>query len=271
MRRNKRLRAESANVPVETDIVAYSQLNIPKMLQYFRDNQTIHRVTHIVIIAGKIADRGLNIVSTDYRWHLTHEILSPSKTAVVTELVQSGGRLCGVMDDHLESYLYVTQKDKEDLERGTTLQDQVLTEAQTHPETVLMQAFCEQVPLTRDMIPKRRTTRKRRVEPNWNYTEEKKEDENDAHYLDQFCSNLRRQIEQNEETVVRRVLRFMIAHSGSHLRNDIERTCNARDFRDITQWGGHRYYKILVRSGDRWKLNPSVVDRLTREQLMDRV
>jgi len=222
MRRNKRLRTESTMVPVEIEVVSYPQLNIPRMLQYLRDNQSVHRVTHIVIIAGKIADRGLNIVSTDYRWHLTHEILMPSKTAVVSEVIQCGGRLCGVMADHLDSFLYVTLKDKHDLERGQALQDHILTEAQSYPETMRMQEFREQVPVNHDMIPIRRTTRKRRAEPNWNTVADDLGEEKNEEEVTDRCGQVFRvrsvQLTEQGKGIYDRVVTFLNTRRGEWMR-----------------------------------------------------
>lgn len=60
---------------------------------------------NICIISGKLADRGLSFVSTDYIWHLTHMILLSGNNTPGTSLCQSI-RLCGVYKDQIPLTCY---------------------------------------------------------------------------------------------------------------------------------------------------------------------
>jgi hypothetical protein len=59
---------------IHLDIVQFKTLKIGGILEYFKDYARI-KPTHIVIIAGLMVGRGLNICSSDHKWHLTHQIL----------------------------------------------------------------------------------------------------------------------------------------------------------------------------------------------------
>lgn len=49
---------------------------------------------HIVIISGKMAARGISFVSTDYKWHLTHQYYVPAKSTNM-DIIMQNLRLCG--------------------------------------------------------------------------------------------------------------------------------------------------------------------------------
>lgn len=243
-RRNKRLRSETASVPVDVQIMCYRTNQISVLLQYYRDNQAQHQVTHIVVIAGKLADRSLNFSSSDYRWHLTHEICLPGKGATVVDIEQWCGRLCRITSDNLHAYLYMTPEDLNDLRRGSRLQDNALTEANAQPETVRMKDFVEQVPVTRDMIPSRRTSRKR--QPHWNVVQDDAE-ENESKQTElrdgQFFRVLPAQLTDHSRSVYNRVVGYLDSRRGVWNRKaDVVRAIatNAREgevFKNlIWQW-----------------------------------
>lgn len=60
--------------------------------------------SHIVFISHRLASRGLSFVSSDYKRHLTHQILKLN-TNVVSNIQKT--RLCGIYSSNLELKLYV--------------------------------------------------------------------------------------------------------------------------------------------------------------------
>lgn len=82
----------------------------------------IQKIPVIHVIGGKIFSRGVSIVSSDYNWHLTHEILYCSKTTDSTNLVQSI-RLAGVYPDNIPLTLFTTDEIQKEIINYTTNQD----------------------------------------------------------------------------------------------------------------------------------------------------
>ena len=102
------------------------------------------RVTHIAVIAGDLADRGISFVSTDYDWHPTSMYYVPSARATVSHIIQAAGRLCGNFDDNIPLQLFAPCETLEDLNRGINLQEDIL-------ERVKMKAKGSAVDIIQDM------------------------------------------------------------------------------------------------------------------------
>ena len=66
---------------------------------------------HIIIIAGRLASRGLSYVSTDYKLHITDQICTfKSRTSFLQSL-----RICGNYDDQTQLNLIIILKNKTDI------------------------------------------------------------------------------------------------------------------------------------------------------------
>jgi hypothetical protein len=72
--------------------------SINKLIDKFKNQ------THFVFIAHRLASRGLSFVSSDYKRHLTHQILKLN-TNVVSNIQKT--RLCGIYSPNQELKLYV--------------------------------------------------------------------------------------------------------------------------------------------------------------------
>jgi len=88
--------------------------NVSTFLQYLKNNGGVDENSHIIILSGYMAGRGISFVSEDYGWHLTDEYLVMSKTADEPELIQKV-RLQGIYRDDIPLTLYTTEDVKEDL------------------------------------------------------------------------------------------------------------------------------------------------------------
>ena len=84
------------------------------------------RVTHIAVIAGDLADRGISFVSSGYHWHPTSMYYVPSAGATVSHIIQAAGRLCGNFNDNIPLQLFAPSETLEDLNRGINLQEDIL-------------------------------------------------------------------------------------------------------------------------------------------------
>lgn len=116
------------------DIHTFRNTALPYVLQYLKNNGGADRFKRILIIAYKLVGRGINIVSEDFGWHLTHMFYRPSPTTDVTNLIQSM-RLCGIYNDSIPLHCYIPQKDYENLYKGFMLQEELfsrLSETDNH-------------------------------------------------------------------------------------------------------------------------------------------
>jgi len=149
------------------NVVFVEKAGSREVLQYVKIH--LKMTTHIVIIAGQIVNRGLNIVSTDYVWHLTHQLLRVSSVATCGDMYQAV-RLYGRYNDNISLKLYMTEKDARALEQTYYLQEKILKEADNrvviHETIMSMKDVCYGIKLLKEDIPKRRTTKKVQ-EPKW--------------------------------------------------------------------------------------------------------
>jgi hypothetical protein len=106
-------------------------VTIQSTLQYLKNNGGAERFPRIVIISGDLADRGINFVSKDFIWHLTHAYIlaSNKKWNSVPYLVQAL-RLCGIYNDDIPLNVYTTQRIKETILNGYHFQKDKLFQLQ---------------------------------------------------------------------------------------------------------------------------------------------
>jgi hypothetical protein len=98
--------------------------SISRILGWLRNNKSFPPPTHIVIIAGKMADRGISFVSSDYKWHLTHELMIVSSTTTSGSLLQ-GVRICGRYSDNIPLHIITDKKTYDDLIKSSKTQDEI--------------------------------------------------------------------------------------------------------------------------------------------------
>lgn len=154
----------------------FDSLTIGDILQYFKERGT---AMHIVIIAGQMVNRGLNICSNDYKWHLTHQILKLSDTATCADNNQISGRLFGIYRDTVPLRLFVLKKDALSLKQSHYLQKRIFEGACLHELAERMPNLCQQIKVFVGLIPKRKTTKKCR-EPHWNKVSREEEQYGDV-------------------------------------------------------------------------------------------
>jgi len=154
------------------DGVAYfKHLNLGDALQYLKNRRD--PPAHIVIIAGLMVGRGLNIVSTDFKWHLTHQILKTSDTATCSDILQKC-RCFGIYRDRIPINLYCLQKDAISIKQSLKLQARLFEGAELEEAIKSMPELCEEIKMYVGNIPKRRTTKKCK-EPQWNKVAKERE------------------------------------------------------------------------------------------------
>lgn len=189
----------------------YKKASIRDVLGMFRAYRHQYPVTHIVIIAGFTVARGLNIVSTDYKWHLTHEIMYHSPAATVSDLLQSC-RVLGIYNDAVPLKVYCKPSDARDIQQAHYLQTRLIEGATLHEVTASMPSLCSTIRVLLGSIPVRRTTKKC-AEPVWNtvqteaeqYAEaeiENKEEDDGSGWLVYQTSEIQKKAYQDIEKVL---------------------------------------------------------------------
>lgn len=112
----------------------FSDVQIQDMLEFLQ-NRGARAHSHIVIIAGRTADRGTSYVSSTYKWHLTHEYLLLSNTAQATVSRDLQAlRICGVSDDDLPRTLITTQDIIDNCRKAYELQEKWILDAEARAE-----------------------------------------------------------------------------------------------------------------------------------------
>jgi hypothetical protein len=125
--RNKKARLKKDGVFV------FSRAMIQDVLQLLKNNGGAQRFPRILIISCDIIGRGINIVSRDFVWHLTHMFYRPSASATIPMLMQSM-RLAGRYKDNLPLTLHAPENILRDIVTGLQMQreivDRVMKKAQ---------------------------------------------------------------------------------------------------------------------------------------------
>jgi hypothetical protein len=86
----------------------FHKYTISEVLQILRDDP-VYKHTHISIIAGHLASRGISFVSTDYKLHLTDQYFYAAKNTHGENLLQSL-RILGCYDDNIPLTLWCSEQ-----------------------------------------------------------------------------------------------------------------------------------------------------------------
>ena len=103
-------------------------ITIQNVLQYLKDNGGYKMFPRIVIISGKLADRGLNFSSTDYKWHLTEQYYRTGKSSNMPTLIQSM-RIFGLSPNNIQRVLYTTEDIYNDIKKQYDITERFFVDA----------------------------------------------------------------------------------------------------------------------------------------------
>lgn len=126
--------------------------NVSSFLQYLKQNGGVEEHSHIIIMSGYMAGRGISFVSEDYGWHLTDEYLVLSKTSDEPELIQKV-RLQGIYRDDIPLTLYTTDDVQKDLLK-TSYRIEELSQA-CKDNTDESKKLLTSIPINREKFTKR--------------------------------------------------------------------------------------------------------------------
>lgn len=261
------------------EVVQFKKLGLGEILQYFKDRRD--PPTHIVVIAGLMVGRGLNVVSSDFKWHITHQILRNSDNATCADIVQKL-RVLGIYRDSIPIRLFCLQRDAITIKQSSKLQARIFEGADLQEEVETMPDLCEEIKIYVGNIPQRRTTKKCK-EPHWNkvahereqYEEVKEKfeevgDTDEEWGLKHMINNIKTRLREGRETVIIRLLKFLLKQNTPLSGSFIQEMCGISALCNFTRWNKeHSSYQVLIKSGDKWKINPLVIQALKNSNLYE--
>jgi hypothetical protein len=113
-------------------IQRFEGLEIGDVLEYLRSHDPqVRRYTHILIVSGRLANRGINYVSNNYSsgihpWHISDMYYKPSDSTDATDHIQAM-RPCGTFDDDLPITIHTFRSTRESILKSFNLQEKVMT------------------------------------------------------------------------------------------------------------------------------------------------
>lgn len=106
---------------------------LPYVLQHLKNHGGVSLFPRIVLIAYQLVGRGLNIVSYDFEWHLTHMFYRPTSKTDGTTMLQSM-RLCGIYRDNIRLTCFMEKKAYDNMYKAHQLQEDMFRRALTHED-----------------------------------------------------------------------------------------------------------------------------------------
>lgn len=151
------------------NIHSFSGCHIGRVIEYLQNNGGTERYPRIIILAGKMADRGITFGSTDYTecikkkkvpWHLTELYFIVARNMTQSNLLQGAGRLCGVFVDPIP--LTIFSNASADIIKSYHEQEELIARARElsafGAEKRLMKERIPEVPISREKCVRRRIT-----------------------------------------------------------------------------------------------------------------
>lgn len=112
----------------------FRNASIQQVLQFLKDNGGSVLFPRILIISHGLVGRGINIVSDDFQWHLTHMFYRPHSSSNIATLLQSI-RLCGIYKDDIPLTCYVENNVYKNIYRGYQLQEDIFQRLQVSDQS----------------------------------------------------------------------------------------------------------------------------------------
>jgi hypothetical protein len=130
-------------------------------LQYFYklNDKIIKRgkiITHIVIVAGDMADRGISFVSTNRKWHVTSMYYVPPVGASIANKIQAAGRLCGNFNDAIPLKMYSPRQVLVDVLKGIHIQEEMLSRAKSYKGNFSVMESVGKMKFNKNKIPSKK-------------------------------------------------------------------------------------------------------------------
>jgi len=130
------------------------RININEALQNMKDGIYGPPAKYIGIIAGDLANRGQSFVSTDYNWHLTHQIMCARTSSTGTNLMQYT-RLCGCYNDDIPLELFTSLEIQKELFAYDYLQEAIVEKCEEIIEKELLKDILTKMKLKPECVVRR--------------------------------------------------------------------------------------------------------------------
>jgi hypothetical protein len=150
----------------EKGVHSFFNCSISDILYYLQSNGGVDKYPVIVILAGKMADRGITFGSSNYSeciknnilpWHLTEMYYLAATGTDQPNLLQASGRLCGVYIDNIPLTLYSNACD--DILKAYYAQEELIERARKlEIENSFMKDLIPLVEISKEKCAKRRFT-----------------------------------------------------------------------------------------------------------------
>lgn len=144
----------------QSGVHIFTKVGIQSVLQFLKENGGVDIFSHIIIVSGLLAGRGINFVSRDYIWHLTHEYFLPASSTRVSEMIQSM-RLLGCYNDDIPLECHTTTKTISCIIKGYNLQKDIVYRLKNEDVTKVVKDYISQVTFFKEKIPKGKLSRKK--------------------------------------------------------------------------------------------------------------
>lgn len=256
----------------ENGCYLFKNLQVQDMLEFLLA-EGVEKHSHIVIIAGRTADRGTSYVSRKYRWHLTHEylMLAVDTSSTVSSQIQAL-RICGISKDELPRTLITTQRIIDNCRAAIKIQD-TWVEATNHNvevEATTMHELMKATPIE----PGHRVRCKlskfsgykhllQYEQPQVAAAPQPVQRRNNQNIIDRFKELVLQDLHNEIESAKIRILRFLKNHAHA-TREEIETTCGIHIQPDYDKWNlQHHRYKIVIKNANNlYTINPEIEDVL---------
>jgi len=137
----------------EGDYHSFTNCPLPYVLQYLKDNGSSDIFEKIIIISHGLVGRGINIVSLDFEWHLTHMFYRPSKLVTMEIMIQSM-RLCGNYDDNVPLTCLIEKNNYDCLYKGYQLQEDIFNRIKNASSQANLNVFMKTQYIYKEKVPK---------------------------------------------------------------------------------------------------------------------
>lgn len=162
---NEKIKIEDAKkYEFKNGIHTFLDCHISKIFDFLQE-RGIENHKHIMIIAGKKADRGITFTSTydkmiskkQIPWHLTEMFLMVSQSSNQASILQVVGRLCGIYYDTIPLTVYSNVN--EDIIKAYHAQEELLERSlENEQKDIAIKEVIIRIPISREKCSKRRFT-----------------------------------------------------------------------------------------------------------------
>ncbi len=149
------IESSSSEEEQELGIHLFKNTSIQDVYQWFKDNGGTKKFRKIVTISGKMAARGINFVSADFLWHLTHMYYLAAKGTPIPELIQAM-RICGIYKNCcIPLKVYSTEDTIWEIKKGYNIQKDILNRAHKNQKEISTKLWARDLKFNKGKIPKR--------------------------------------------------------------------------------------------------------------------